>query len=379
MFESSRIKDSMDYSGIEALKMSNISSKLNKSDNNLRILLMPYFIEMNENGSMNNKQKKDYIQNKMNQILGLDNEIEKILNVHNLPYYILPSYKRYTFETIIDDNYQKYFIGTLYKNNLHFSSNKCKENISAYKDDYYQDINSDNNDDEDEQNENIFIINQDGTKQKNGNYIIMDNWFKFLCNPYKKKEKIKGSDIVKLLDNKNYRTYLIQMIFQYNIPSDEFLKYLEEDAMEKLAIITNQILSKMNRDEFMLAKLITCSCFNYYTIDKNTKKVYLLVDKLKQLHKEGSLYCSTWYSFEFWRSWLKDDFISKENDIDNYLDDNTNNSKVEYFFISRIAKIMYGLGINISLIDEIIFQNLATNYLSQNQIDDLRSDLISTK
>ena len=379
MFESSRIKDSMDYSGIEALKMSNISSKLNKSDNNLRILLMPYFIEMNENRSMNNEQKKDYIQNKMNQILGLDNEIEKILNVHNLPYYILPSYKRYTFETIIDDNYQKYFIGTLYKNNLHFSSNKCKENISAYKDDYYQDINSDNNDDEDEQNENIFIINQDGTKQKNGNYILMDNWFKFLCNPYKKKEKIKGSDIVKLLDNKNYRTYLIQMIFQYNIPSDEFLKYLEEDAMEKLAIITNQILSKMNRDEFMLAKLITCSCFNYYTIDKNTKKVYLLVDKLKQLHKEGSLYCSSWYTFEFWRSWLKDDFISKENDIDNYLDDNTNNSKAEYFFISRIAKIMYGLGINISLIDEIIFQNLATNYLSQNQIDDLRSDLISTK
>ena len=61
------------------------------------------------------------------------------------------------------------------------------------------------------------------------------------------------------------------------------------------------------------------------------------------------------------------------------LDDNTNNSKLEYFFISRIAKIMYGLGINISLIDEIIFQNLATNYLSQNQIDDLRSDLISTK
>ena len=48
------------------------------------------------------------------------------------------------------------------------------------------------------------------------------------------------------------------MIFQYNIPSDEFLKYLEEDEMEKLAVITNQILSKMIRDEFMLAKLLTC-------------------------------------------------------------------------------------------------------------------------
>jgi hypothetical protein len=328
---------------------------------------------------MNNEQKKDYIQNKMNQILGLDNEIEKILNVHNLPYYILPSYKRYTFETIIDDNYQKYFLGTLYKNNLHFSSNKYKDNINAYKDDYYHDIQPENNDEEEDENENIYIINQDGTKQKNDNYLLMDNWFKFLCNPNKKKEKIKGSEIVKLLDNKSYRTYLIQMIFQYNIPSDEFLKYLEEDAMEKLAIIMNQILSKMNRDEFILAKLITCSCFNYYTIDKNTKKVYLLIDKLKQLHNEGRLYCSTWYTFEFWRAWLKNDFISKENDIDNYLDDNTNNSKIEYFFISRIVKIMHGLGINIELIDEIIFQNLASNYLSQNKIDDLRTDLIPTK
>jgi hypothetical protein len=93
MLESSRMRDSdLDYSGIEAIKMSNITSKLNKDDNNLRILLMPYFIENDNHGNMDNEQKKDYIQNKMNQILGLDNEIEKILNVPNLPYYILPSY-----------------------------------------------------------------------------------------------------------------------------------------------------------------------------------------------------------------------------------------------------------------------------------------------
>ena len=123
------------------------------------------------------------------------------------------------------------------------------------------------------------------------------------------------------------------------------------------------------------------TCFNYYTIDKNTKKVYLLVDKLKQLHLDGNFSCSIWNTYEFWSTWLKDDFKSKENDIYNYLDENNNNSsqKSEYFFISRITRILYGLGISKSLIDEIVFQNLALKYLNHNQIDDLRSDIIAPK
>ena len=40
---------------------------------------------------------------------------------------------------------------------------------------------------------------------------------------------------------------------------------------------------------------------------------------------------------------------------------------------------MYGLGIDKSLIDEVIFQNLALKFLNHNQIDDLRSDIIATK
>jgi len=79
----------------------------------------------------------NYLYTKLNQILGYDNEIEKILNVHNLPYYILPSYKRYTFETIIDDNYQKYFIGSLYTPNLYPSDEIRKESNEIEKDFIY--------------------------------------------------------------------------------------------------------------------------------------------------------------------------------------------------------------------------------------------------
>ena len=374
IFDSSRIKDNdLDYSGIEALKMSNITSKLNRDDNNLRILLMPYFIEMNKNANMDSEQKKDYIQNKMNQILGLDNEIEKILNVHNLPYYILPSYKRYTFETIIDDNYQKYFIGSLYSNNLLFSTIR-KDNINKMiSDEIYSDYYNINSD--------IYIENEEGTTQKKTDYIKMDDWFKYICFPNNKVAKIKDNEIIDLLDEKSYRCYLINMLFQYNLTCDEFTKYIKEESMEKLAIVTSHILSKINRDEFIMGKLITCSCFNYYTVDKNTKKIYLLVDKLRQLNSDGNFTCSIWNTFEFWSIWLKDDFKSKENDIYNYLDENNNNlgQKMEYFFISRITRIMFGLGINKSLIDEIVFQNLALKFLNHNQIEDLRSDIIATK
>ena len=152
--------------------------------------------------------------------------------------------------------------------------------------------------------------------------------------------------------------------------------------MQKLANVVNNILLYINRDEFIMGKLITSSCFNYYTIDKNSKKINLLVDKLKQLHIDGNLNCSAWKTYEFWSTWLKDDFKSKENDIDNYLDeDYSNNSgqKMEFYYISRITRIMYGLGIDKSFIDEVIFQNLALKFLNHNQIDDLRSDVISSK
>ena len=59
-------------------KMGNIFYNLSKNDNNLRLLLMPYFIENYKNENLDNERKKNYIQNKMNQILGLDNDIEKI-------------------------------------------------------------------------------------------------------------------------------------------------------------------------------------------------------------------------------------------------------------------------------------------------------------
>ena len=135
-------------------------------------------------------------------------------------------------------------------------------------------------------------------------------------------------------------------------------------------------MQKLERDEFNIGKLLTCTCFNYYTFDKNTKKIYLLVDKLKQVALDGILSCSVWDTYEFWNSWLKDDFLSKENDIYNFIDENNGNNtqKNENFFINRIARIMFGLGIKITLIDKVVFQNLAPKFLNNNQIEELRPD-----
>ena len=351
----------IDYSGIEAIKMWNITSKLNKDDNNLHILLMPYFIETFKNSNFDNEKRKDYLYTKLNQILGYDNEIEKILNVHNLPYYILPSYKRYNFETIIDDNYQKYFIGSLYPSNFHSSN-------------YLQ--NEPNELDKPEEEEKMYFTNEEGELQKEFKYAKIDDWFKYICFPNNKVKNVGEKELINLLNEKNLRCYLIKMIFQYYLSSDDFMKYIKESSMERLAFIVNILLQKINRDEFMMGKLLTCSCFNYYTIDKNTKRIYLLVDKLRQFASDGILSCSTWDTYEFWNSWLKDDFKSKENDINNYLDENNNSStqKNEYFFINRITRIMFGLGIKLALIDKVVFQTLAPKFLNIPQIEELRAD-----
>ena len=181
-----------------------------------------------------------------------------------------------------------------------------------------------------------------------------------------------------LINDKNIRCYLIKLLFQYYLSSDDFLKYIKEQSMERLALIISEILVKINRDEFNIGKLLTCVCFNYYTIDKNTKKNYLLVDKLRKNSTDGILLCSVWDTYEFWNTWLKDDFLSKENDINNYLDeilnDNSSPQKNENFFINRIARIMYGLGIKRALIDNVVFQNLAPKFLNANQIEELRAD-----
>ena len=345
----------MDYSGIEMIKMYNISSKLNKNDNNLHILLMPYFIENDNITYMDNEQKKDYLQTKLNQIIGYDNALEKLLNVNNLPYYILPFYKKYNFDTIIDDNYQKYFIGSLYPSNINLTTN----NILDY--------------DNCEKEENIFFKNEDGDLQKKASYAKIDNWFKYICFPNNKNKYVNESEIISLLNDNNLRCYLIKLLYQNYLSSDDFLKYIKEQQMEKLTLVVNIILEKINRDEFMMGKLITCSCFNYYTIDKNTKKICLLVDKLKQIHSNGILSCGVWNTYEFWNSWIKNDFLSKENDINNYLDE-SNNFQNENFFISRIARIMFGLGINRTLIDKVVFENLAPKLLSNAQIEELRAD-----
>ena len=375
MIDSSRNKDSdmLDNSLEEALKISNIRSQLNKNYNNLRLLLMPYFIENHDN-NLDNEQKIDFIQNEMNQILGLDNEIEKLLNVHNLPYYILPSYKRYNFDAIsYNNNNQRYFIGSLYHRNLSNFNDKLGENVNQItSDEIYAECNI---------NENIYIEKADGIKQKKVNCQKIDNWFKYVCFPNNKIPKINDNEIIPLLGNKNYRCYLINMIYQYNLSSDDFLKYIKEESMIKLANITSHILAKISRDEFIMGKLITCACFNYYTMDKKSKKIYLLVDILKQLNNEGNFNCSAWKTYEFWTIWIKDDLRSKENDIDNYLDESFNNygQKIEYYFISRITRIMHGLGIDKSLIDEVIFQNLALKFLNHYKIEDLRVDFITYK
>ena len=149
-------------------------------------------------------------------------------------------------------------------------SNLYKEGINKNN---YSQINYNNKvKDNETEVKNSNIENGAGEAQKNANHEKINNWFKSLVFQNNNKENIQDKKKISLINNKNYRNYLIQLIFQYNLTSDEFLKYLKEESMEKLAKITNQILSKISKTEFLMGKLITCCSISYYTIDNNKKK-----------------------------------------------------------------------------------------------------------
>ena len=345
------------FSVIEALKLNNINSVMNKKENELHIILMPYFFK-EYNKKLDKNQKIDYIQNQMNQLLGIDNEIEKILNIHNYPYYILPSYKRYNFNTIIDDNYQKYFVGSINKNN-HYLTNNLNRLYSSI-------INSETNDND---------------YQKEPNLQTIDNWFGWVCSPNKIK-KCQENDVLNLINNRIYRKYFIELLFQNYLTSDNFLKFIIEQPIYNLAIIVNQILNNITENEYYDAKLVTLACVNYYSYNINTGQYFLLIDRIKQYYPDGIIYCIVWNSYDFWRLWLKDDFQSKEIDDNNLWDENLiynyndcKDQKIEYIFIYRIGKIMQKIGLKKTFVEYVIFQNLGQQFLTTKQLSDLRFHL----
>ena len=179
--------------------------------------------------------------------------------------------------------------------------------------------------------------------------------------------------------SQNYKT-----LFDIKENNQNFLS--NEGFIELLQKI-KFILSKITYDEYKTGKILTLVCFKFYTYmeeNKNTK--FYLYNKYVELFTP----CELWLNHIFWKTWYDEDIsyverefnlnndndynseisrsIDEENELLEYNEEN-NNLSIEYRLLAKILKVMNDLKLEESFINKIIFNDLAMNYLNENELN----------
>ena len=351
------------------------------------IILMPYFIE-EPNIILTDNEKYDYIQNKLNSIISIDNQLNQINNYKNK--YIFDFNQKFELKSIKDDK-TRYFIGILNQ------EEENKDNINKLN------INIKTNNSSQSNGKNQIIINSknknniETTKEEN-EYIKskekINSWFINICLSSNKRKISYELNIIDSLKNERNRKFFSRLLSQnyktlFDIKENNQIFIYNEAFMELLQKI-KFILSKINYDEYKVGKLLTLVCFKYYTyLDEYKNPKYYLYNKYTELFAP----CDIWLNNIFWKTWFDEDisYIEKENDLSNDNDysselnksndeenelfeynEENNNLSIEYRLLGKIMQVMANLKLGENFIKKIIFDDLALNYLAENELNFFR-------
>ena len=371
----------LDYSFEESKKYKEITLKQTKSENESSFFLFPYFID-NIKEHMNNENKYTYIKNKIDELINLNKQINKIIKKDNIPEYILPSYKRYELY-LINEDYIRYFPNSL--KNYFPNLENGKEFSSEF-----------SSEDEEKENKNDkLIIYNDNLKKNNKDIIIINEWFNIICSSDKKRSKnTETNNIIKLLlNNRDNISYFCDLIFQDYIPLFKYIKsnlkkILTHDYLNELYKVILKILPKLKSTDNLICKQLTLSLFIYGYYNQKMKNNRFIISKLNYFLESTIIpidkICPLWGDTNFWNFWLLNDLETYKNNSfymnieSNSFDGNENISSgeiSEFEYISDICKIMILLGKEKSFIKNCIFEKIAPKYLTPYEISDLEISL----
>ena len=368
----------LDYTYQEQIS-SKQKSLNHKKFGNQSFLLFPYFIE-NKSEYNNHNDKYLYIKNRINEIIKMDIQINKIIKTQNVPDYILPSYKRYELYAINED-YKRYF-----PNSLRYNNNNSEKEI----------VLSPEFSSEEEENPKIDVNNNSNKKVNNNinnkDINIINEWFNIICSSDKKKLKNNDTNILIkiLLSNRKNLSYFCDLIFQDYIPLFEFInsnfkKILIYECLNELYKVIMKILPilKKTKIDKMICKQLTLSLFIYGYFNQKIKKHKFLISKISEFCHTSIVLkdkiCPLWNEIEFWVFWISNDLDTYKNNkffINRDSDENVKESEdnYEYEFFLDVCKIMILLGKNRIFIKNCIFDFIAPKYLTPLEIDELEKE-----
>ena len=389
---SSMFNRTLENKSIDKDKSFNKSNKKNKSTFKQKkkkrkiynIMLMPYFIE-ELNIDLSESEKYDYIQNKLNSIMTIDNQLNQINNYKNK--YIFDFNQKFELTSIKDDK-TRYFIGTLLSEN---SSEKNNLNLTLNNRISY--INGKNTTKTDPIKKNLFSRNNEDSPEKKyaKSKEKINLWFRNICLCSNKKKVSYEINIIDELKSELSRIFFAKLISQnyktlFDIRENN-QNFVNNECFFELLKKMQFILSTITYNEYNVGKLLTLSCFKYYTIlEENKKTKIYLYNKYSELFTPSEL----WLNHIFWKTWFDEDITyvekemnltndydytaelnksnNEENELFEYNEENDNLS-IEYRLLVKISKVMNLLKLGDEFINKVIFDDLAKNYLTENEIN----------
>jgi hypothetical protein len=360
-----------------------------KITNNLsKYLLFPYFLENHDNlSTIENREL--FIKNKINEIIKRDKEINKIIKAKYVPDYIVPSYKRYDFNLIIED-YRRYFINSIKNNSSNSESGKGFS--SDFSSENEGDINNANIENKKLEIVNNISINNKFLKKNSINnkeisFII--EWYNIICSSDKKKfRSIETNNLVKILLKKTENmAYFSELLFQDYIPlfkyiNSSYKKILTHECFNELYKVIIKILPSLRNDDKFICKQLTLSFFIYGYYNQKLKNTRFIISQIRDLFNSSMVHlgniCPLWGDPNCWDYWILNDLeIYKNNNI--FFDVESNgfegyNENNEYEYLLDICKILKFLK-NEKFVKNCIIDNIAPKYLTPIEINKLENDI----
>ena len=352
--------------------------KKKKKEKNYNIMLMPYFIEEPKDLLLDS-EKYDYIQNKLNSLITIDNQLNQINNYKNK--YIFDFNQKFDLKSIIDDK-TRYFIGTLNQEETKQEKNneanlKIDSNINNK-------LNGKNN-----INNNNLMTGENKDESSYKEKIIL--WHKNICLSSNKRKISYELNITEELNVAKNRKFFVKLISQnyktlFDIRENN-QNFLSNEGFIELLQKIQFILSKINYEEYKIGKILTLICFKYYTyVDENKNNKFYLYNKYVELFTP----CELWLNHIFWKTWFDEDIsyvekefnlsndndysseLNKSNEEENELieyNEENNNLSIEYRLLTKIMKVMNDLKLEESFVNKIIFDDLAPNYIEEKELN----------
>ena len=320
------------------------NNSLKKNDNpyvQKTTLIFPYFIEL-PMISIDREQIEVYINNEINK----RNNENKNKNKTKKPKYIIEDNKNYQLNEI-KDIYRRYFynISIPPLNEFKSAGPMRKKSLST----------------------------NDLLKFKQIDEIqLIQDWFNTICNEEFEIKKKKIENINNLMKKVKNREYFANLISQGYTLNDNFKKSLLNRSYNEMLKLITFILNIVTEREYDVIILYTIAIFSYFTFDKVNKKIkYIYEDYIK-----SNITCIFWGEKEFWKNW----FVNDLNKGEIYIFDEESEIDNQYlpYSIKLLIKLYYfmmKLNLDNDFIYELIFDDLACNYLNGDEIYQLKIEI----